>query len=91
MNDALQPLKDCRDATELRRSLMAICSRFGAVKRLDIIGAGQRGARQAMCFLRMSSPDEERALARELGIGRFGSDLVVVVDLQAHSAPMPLV
>ena len=31
--------------------------------------------------MRMDSLEQERALMSELGVGRFGGDLVVIVDL----------
>ena len=64
--------------------MYSLCSRFGSIARLDILAAGQAGKRQALCFLRMDSPEQERALMSELGVGRFGGDLVVIVDL--HTA-----
>lgn len=42
--------------------------------------------RQALCFLRMESAEQELQLARELGIGRFGGELVLVVDLPGRPA-----
>ena len=86
MNQTLEQLKGCPDIPALRRALQSVCSRFGSLQRLDILSGGQRGKRQVMCFLRMDSAEEERRLALELGIGRFGGDLVVVVELPVRCA-----
>ena len=56
---------------------------------LDILAASQAGKRQALCFLRMVSADQENQLMRELGVGRFGGDLVVIVDLQTPGVVSP--
>lgn len=81
MNNLLQPLQNCAEITDLKPALQSICARFGSVARLDILAASQAGKRQALCFLRMDSPDQEDELVRELGVGRFGGDLVLVIDL----------
>lgn len=39
-----------------------------------------------MCFMRMSSAEQETRLAQELGVGRFGGDLVFVVDMNTTYA-----
>ena len=82
MNNALEPLKNCADVSTLRSALYSLCARFGSIARLDILAAGQAVKRQALCFLRMDSPEQERELMSELGVGRFGGDLVVIVDLR---------
>lgn len=86
MNTPLDELKSCTDIGTLRSALLAVCTRFGSIARLDILAAGQAGKRQALCFLRMNSDEQEQQLARELGIGRFGGDLVLVVSL--HGQPV---
>lgn len=73
--------------TALRSALGELCARFGSVARLNILPATQAGKQQALCFVRMSSPEEERQLMSGLGIGRFGGELVVVVDLQTPGPP----
>lgn len=37
----------------------------------------------------MVSADQENQLMRELGVGRFGGDLVVIVDLQTPGVVSP--
>lgn len=82
MNSTFTHLQNFTDISSLRPALHSLCSRFGSVARLDILAASQAGKRQALCFLRMDSPAQERDLMAELGVGRFGGDLVVIVDLQ---------
>lgn len=86
MNNELERLQDCADQGDLRLALHSLCSRFGAITRLDILMASQGGQRQALCFLRLESDEQERELMNELGVGRFGGDLVVVVDLHPHES-----
>ncbi len=82
MHQEFDRLKTFADITTLRPALHSLCSRYGSVARLDILAASQAGKRQALCFLRMDSADQERRLMKDLGVGRFGGDLVVIVDLQ---------
>ncbi|MES2944874.1 MAG: hypothetical protein V4772_18560 [Pseudomonadota bacterium] len=86
MNQQLELLKNCTDADDLKPLLHSICSSFGEVTRLDVLLASQVGKRQALCFLRMATLEQEQALMRELQIGRFGGDVVVIVDLQPKRA-----
>lgn len=84
MNTSLDELKSCADIGALRPALLSIFSRFGSIARLDILAASQEGRRQALCFLRMDSDEQEQQLVRELGVGRFGGDLVLIVDLHCQ-------
>ncbi|HEX5287088.1 MAG TPA: RNA-binding protein [Polaromonas sp.] len=88
MGNPLDSLKKCSDIGSLRLGLGSLCSRFGSITRLDILTARQAGKRQALCFLRMGSPEQEQQVMSELGVGRFGGDLVVVIDLQNSGALM---
>lgn len=81
MNNAFDQLKDFSDINSLKPALHSLCSRYGSVARLDILAASQAGKRQALCFLRMGSAEQERQLMSELGVGRFAGDLVMIVDL----------
>ena len=81
MNNALDQLRNCTDLSDLRSALHSLCARFGAIGRLDILEASQRGKRQALCFLRLQTPEQEQHLMTALGVGRFGGDLVVIVEL----------
>lgn len=85
--DELDQLGRCPDMAALQSALARLCARFGSVTQLNILRATQAGKQQALCFVRMASPDEERRLMSGLGIGRFGGELVVVVDLQAPEPP----
>lgn len=85
--EELDQLGRCPDMTALRSALGELCARFGSVTQLNILPATQAGKQQALCFVRMSSPEEERQLMSGLGIGRFGGELVVVVDLQTPGPP----
>jgi len=87
MNDALEQLKKCADLSELRTALYVLCAQYGGILRLDILEASQQGKRQALCFLRLQTPEQEKQFMTELGVGRFSGDLVVIVDL-SPSKPM---
>ena len=49
----------------------------------------QGQARRVLCFLRMASEFQERALVSALGMGRFGGDLVWVLALDAAGPALP--
>lgn len=86
MRSSLDQLDQCPDAATLRERMHSMFINFGSIARLDIIDSMQAGRRQALCFLRMDSVDQEKRLAGELGVGRFGGDLVVIVDLHMQRA-----
>ncbi len=81
MNTAFDQLKNFSDIGALKPALHSLCSRYGSVARLDILAASQAGKRQALCFVRMDSDEQERELMSDLGVGRFAGDLVMIVDL----------
>ena len=89
MNKLIEALNHHTDITDLRPALYTLCSRFGLITRLDVLASSQVGKHQALCFLRMDSEEHEQRLVEELGFGRFGGDLVVVVDLQSGSPSKP--
>ncbi len=86
MHHEFDQLKNFADISALKPALHSLCSRYGSVARLDILAASQAGKRQALCFLRMGSAEQEQHLMSDLGVGRFGGDLVVIVDLQTPAA-----
>jgi len=86
MHNEFDQLKNFPDISALRPALHSLCSRYGSVARLDILAASQAGKRQALCFLRMDSAAQEQQLMCELGVGRFGGDLVVIVALLTPAA-----
>jgi hypothetical protein len=90
MNYPLDRLNHCASVSDLKQELRALCSRFGAVMRLDVLMANLPGKRQAICLWRMESPEREEELMSEFGVGRFGGDLVMVVDLEPSDKPPPL-
>ena len=82
----MRPLDELRrfaDVCSLKSNLQQMAARFGAARRLDILTSVHEGRRQAICFLRMQTPEQEQALMKSLGVGRFGGEIVFVVDLQA--------
>jgi hypothetical protein len=81
MNTSFDQLKNFSDIGALKPALHSLCSRYGSVARLDVLAASQAGKRQALCFLRMDSVEQERQLMSDLGVGRFAGDLVLIVDL----------
>jgi hypothetical protein len=83
----LDQLQQCPDIPALRKALQKMCERFGSVTKLNILPAAHAGKQQALCFVRMASDEEEQKLMSGLGIGRFGGELVVVVDLLAAESP----
>jgi hypothetical protein len=84
--NALDDLRQCPDVATLKPALLTLCEKFGKVARLDVLTALHEGTRQAICFLRLDAPDKEIALMQALGVGRFGGQIVFVVDLNHPSA-----
>lgn len=78
---SLRDLSRCPDVAALTPALYGLCSHFGRVDKLAILTARHEGAQQALCFLRMESPEKEQILMKTLGVGRFGGEVVFVVDL----------
>jgi hypothetical protein len=84
---SLAQLSLCTDVASLQPTLQDLCARFGKVARLDVLPVEQAGHQQALCFWRMQSPEAEEQIMQTWGVGRFGGDLVMVVDLSpARSA-----
>lgn len=71
---------------DLRTELTALCSQYGQLQRLEILSAGRAGRQQVLCVFRMQTLVQDQRLMRALGIGRFGGDLVLVIDLSAPLA-----
>ena len=84
--NALDELKHCPDVATLKPALHRLCERFGRVVRLDVLTAIHEGMKQAICFLRLESPEKEQSLMKTLGVGRFGGEIVFVVDLNVPLA-----
>ena len=77
----LAELRQHSDVTSLKSALHQLCGQFGRIMRLDILTAIHEGTTQAICFLRMEQPDQEQQLMKSLGVGRFGGEVVFVLDL----------
>lgn len=78
---ALSDLKQHTDVNALKAALHQLCSEFGRITRLDILTAMHEGTKQAICFLRMEKPEQEQQLMKSLGVGRFGGEVVFVLNL----------
>ena len=78
----LDQLDGRHDLAGLRTALHDMCSHFGSVRHLTILPANHVGRQQALCFLRMASSEEEACIMTALGIGRFGGELVLVLNLR---------
>lgn len=79
---SLRDLQQCADVATLTPALHGLCSHFGRIEKLAILTAVHEGAQQAICFLRLESPEKEQDLMKTLGVGRFGGEVVFVVDLK---------
>jgi hypothetical protein len=86
-NPELAQLDGRHNLTSLRSALDVLCSRYGVVRHLTILPAHHVGRQQALCFLRMATSEEEDRIMTALGIGRFGGELVLVVNLQPALVP----
>ena len=78
----LDQLDGRHDLAGLHVALHDLCSRFGSLRHLTILPANHVGRQQALCFLRMASSEEEARIMTALGIGRFGGELVLVLNLR---------
>ena len=77
----LAELRQHSDVNSLKSALHQLCSEFGRITRLDILTAMHEGTKQAICFLRMERPEQEQQLMKSLGVGRFGGEVVFVLNL----------
>lgn len=77
-------LAGCGDAASLRTAIRGLCETYGKVTSIDVMTVAEARKRQALCFLRLESEAEETRLMNGVGALRFGSDVLVIVDL-----PMP--
>ncbi|WP_372658096.1 RNA recognition motif domain-containing protein [Hydrogenophaga sp.] len=83
---ALAQLRQYKDVGSLKSALHQLCSEFGHISRLDILTAMHEGTKQAICFLRMERPEQEQQLMKTLGVGRFGGEVVFVLNLNLPAA-----
>lgn len=78
---ALAELRQHRDVPSLKSALHELCGQFGRISRLDILTSMHEGTKQAICFMRMEKPEQEQQLMKTLGVGRFGGEVVFVLNL----------
>jgi hypothetical protein len=88
MLDLLKSLAGCKNVASLRSAMHELFKDFGEIGPVDILTMEQPGKRQALCFLRPESASQERQLMANLGVSRFGSELLFVIDLPAEQADM---
>jgi len=81
--ERLRALTDCGDPDRLRAAIRELCAEFGKVTSISIMTMTEAEQRRALCFLRLESEAQEIELMSSLGVSRFGSEVLVVVDL-AH-------
>ncbi|MFZ2296383.1 MAG: RNA-binding protein [Polaromonas sp.] len=79
--NAFDNLRHYKDVATLKPALHRLCEQFGRIARLDVLTAAHEGTRQAICFLKMESAEKEHNLMKTLGVGRFGGEIVFVVDM----------
>lgn len=79
--DRLKPLAGCRDLGSLKSAVHELCAEFGKVTHVDILTLAEAEKRRALCFLQLESEAQESRLMACLGACRFGSDVLVIVDL----------
>ena len=84
--NAIEELRHCPDVATLKPALQRLCGKFGQIANLDILTAMHEDTMQAICFLRLDSPKKEDVLMKALGVGRFGGEIVFVVDLAVPMA-----
>ena len=85
----LNALERCGDAASLRSAVSGLCAAFGRVTSIDIVTVAEPQKLQALCFLRLESEAQESQLMSSVGGLRFGSDVLVIVDLPATLEAMP--
>jgi hypothetical protein len=83
MREQLKSLAECKDVASLRTTIHEFCAGLGEIAHMDILTMKQPGKRQALCFLRLESAAQEQQLMTNLGVTRFGNELLCVVDLPA--------
>lgn len=73
-----------RNVDTLEVALRSACAQIGGLSHLHIATASHGGKRQALCFFRMDAPAQEHRAIQELGAGRAGDELVLVVNLHSQ-------
>jgi hypothetical protein len=81
MREQVQSLCNCGDAASLQSAISRLCAEFGKVTRIEVMTLAETEKRRALCLLRLESEAQESRLMNSLGASRFGSDVLMVVDL----------
>ena len=79
--ERLKALAGCGDPERLKTAIHELCAEFGKVTSISIMTMTEAEKRRALCFLRLESEAQEVELMSSLGACRFGSEVLVVVDL----------
>ena len=83
MSPATEKLRTCTSADELNIALRLLCVPFEVVSSLKIIEVEKPGQRQMLCFLRFENTLAMQRFSTEFGVGIFGGELILIVDLYA--------
>lgn len=81
MQTSIPALAHCRDVASLKTELQSLCAAYGSAPHIDILTMVEAGKRRAVCLLRLETAVQEERMAAQFGLGRFGDDLFVVVEL----------
>lgn len=79
--ERLKALTAGAETLGLKSAVREMCAEFGKVTSIDILTIVEAEKPRALCFLRLESETQEMALMRSLDVTRFGSEVLVVVDL----------
>ena len=79
--ERLKALAGCGDPDRLKAAIRELCAEFGKVTSMSIMTMTEAEQRRALCFLRLESQAQEIELMTSLGAGRFGNEVLIVVDL----------
>ena len=85
----LDALAGCGDVASLRSAVGGLCANFGKVASIDVLTVAEPEKRQALCFVRLESAAQESQLMSSVGASRFGSDVLVIIDLPARLDAIP--
>jgi hypothetical protein len=89
MRDLLKSLAGCKDVASLRSTIRELCTGSGEISNFDVLALSRSGKHQALCFFRLESASQERQLMANLGVTRFGNELLFVVDLPPSGPNSP--
>ncbi len=81
---AIEKLGEDADVTLIKSALTAVFSSYGVVHQIDVVAARLGAQKQAICFLRMGSWEQEQLVMRSFNVGRFSGHLAIAVDMPAR-------